>query len=55
MGKHSDVDGVRLHDLRHSFASGALALVESLSMIGELLGHRKIKTTTRYVHRARLR
>ena len=47
------LDGVRLHDLRHSFASRALALGESLSMIGELLGHRKVQTTARYAHLAR--
>lgn len=41
---------VRLHDLRHSFASRALALGESLPMIGRLLGHRQIKTTARYAH-----
>ena len=35
---------VRLHDLRHSFASRALALGESLTMIGKLLGHRKVVT-----------
>ena len=35
-------------DLRHSFASRALALGESLSMIGKLLGHNKIDTTARY-------
>ena len=51
--KHADLEGVRLHDLRHSFASRALALGESLSMIGELLGHRKIETTARYAHLAR--
>ena len=34
-------DDVRVHDLRHSFASRALALGESLAMIGKLLGHRK--------------
>ena len=44
---------VRLHDLRHSFASRALALGESLSMIGKLLGHNKIETTSRYAHLAR--
>ena len=43
---------VRLHDLRHSFASRALALGESLSMIGELLGHRRVRTTARYAHLA---
>lgn len=45
--------GVRLHDLRHSFASRALALGESLPMIGELLGHTQVGTTARYAHLAR--
>ena len=44
---------VRIHDLRHSFASRALALGESLPMIGELLGHRRNGTTARYAHLAR--
>ncbi len=44
---------VRLHDLRHSFALRALALGESLSMIGKLLGHNKIATTAHYAHLAR--
>ena len=44
---------VRLHDLRHSFASRALALGESLPMIGKLLGHSKLQTTARYAHLAR--
>lgn len=47
------LDGVRLHDLRHSYASRALALGEGLPMIGELLGHRKVQTTARYAHLAR--
>ena len=46
------LDDVRIHDLRHSFASRALALGESLSMIGELLGHRRARTTARYAHLA---
>ncbi len=49
----SGLDDVRLHDLRHTFASRALALGESLPMIGELLGHRKVSTTARYAHLAR--
>ena len=44
---------VRIHDLRHSYASRALALGESLPMIGRLLGHRQIETTARYAHLAR--
>ena len=47
------LDGVRLHDLRHSFASRALALGESLPVIGKLLGHSQIQTTARYAHLAR--
>ena len=44
---------VRLHDLRHSFASSALAMGESLPMIARLLGHRQIASTARYAHLAR--
>ena len=44
--------GVRLHDLRHSFASRALALGEGLPMIGKLLGHTQVQTTARYAHLA---
>ena len=43
---------VRIHDLRHSFASGAVALGESLPMIGKLLGHTQVQTTARYAHLA---
>ena len=43
----------RKHDLRHSYASRALSLGESLPMIGKLLGHRKVQTTARYAHLAR--
>ena len=41
---------VRMHDLRHSYASRALALGESLSAIGRLLGHRHMVSTARYAH-----
>ena len=44
--------GVRLHDLRHSFASRALALGETLPAIGRLLGHSRVETTARYAHLA---
>ena len=44
------LEGVRVHDLRHSYASRALALGESLTMIGRLLGHSKVGTTARYAH-----
>lgn len=47
------LDDMRIHDLRHSFASRALALGESLPMIGKLLGHTQVQTTARYAHLAR--
>ena len=47
------LDDVRIHDLRHSFASRALALGEDLPMIGKLLGHTQVQTTARYAHLAR--
>ena len=43
----------RIHDLWHSYASRALALGESLTMIGKLLGHTQVQTTARYAHLAR--
>ena len=42
----------RIHDLRHSFASGGLLVGEGLPMIGKLLGHNKVQTTARYAHLA---
>ena len=46
------LEDVRMHDLRHSFASRALALGETLPVIGKLLGHSDIETTARYAHLA---
>ncbi len=51
--KRAGLEDVRIHDLRHSFASRALALGESLTMIGKMLGHRQVQTTARYAHLAR--
>ena len=44
------LDDVRIHDIRHSYASRALALGEGLPTIGKLLGHRQVSTTARYAH-----
>lgn len=44
------IEDVRIHDLRHSFASSAAGLGESLPMIGKLLGHKQVQTTARYAH-----
>ena len=49
----AELEDVRIHDLRHSYASRALALGESLTMIGKLLGHTQVQTTARYAHLAR--
>ena len=51
--KRAGLEDVRIHDLRHTFASQALALGESLTMIGRLLGHTQVQTTARYAHLAR--
>ena len=48
--ERANLEDVRLHDLRHSFASRALVLGESLPMIGKLLGHTRVQTTARYAH-----
>ena len=44
--------GVRLHDLRHSFASFAVADGHSLFLIGKALGHKQARTTEIYAHLA---
>ena len=41
---------VRLHDLRHTYASFAIRGGESLNLVGVLLGHAKPETTMRYAH-----
>ncbi len=46
------IRNLRIHDLRHSFASGGLLVSEGLPTIGKLLGHNKVQTTARYVHLA---
>lgn len=41
---------VRLHDLRHSFASVGAGAGIGLAVVGKLLGHRDPSTTARYAH-----
>ena len=48
--KRAGLNDLRLHDLRHSFASDALQLGMDLPMIGKLLGHTQVQTTARYAH-----
>jgi integrase len=44
------IDGLRLHDLRHQFASELVSSGASLPLIGSLLGHKSPSTTSRYSH-----
>jgi integrase len=44
------LDDVRIHDLRHSFASIALSGGDSFYLVGKVLGHRQSRTTERYAH-----
>jgi integrase len=44
--------GVRIHDLRHTYAATAAGMGMSLPMIGKLLGHNQPATTARYAHLA---
>lgn len=43
-------DDIRVHDLRHTFASHAIMGGETMVVTGRLLGHRQIPTTARYAH-----
>jgi integrase len=58
--KHADeafaragVERVRIHDLRHSFASAGISDGLSLFAVGRLLGHRDAASTERYSHLSR--
>ena len=44
------IEDVRIHDLRHTFASLLVSGGASLEMIGKLLGHSQMQTTLRYAH-----
>ena len=46
----ANLPGLRIHDLRHSFASFAVANGTSLFLVGKLLGHASARTTERYAH-----
>jgi integrase len=46
------LNNVRLHDLRHCYASTAVSGGESLYLVGSILGHRQAATTQRYAHLA---
>jgi integrase len=48
--RQASLEGVRIHDLRHSFASVLASGGASLLLIGQLLGHSQAQTTRRYSH-----
>jgi integrase len=50
VGKAAGSLGVRVHDLRHGFASVAVADGDSLYLVGKVLGHSQASTTERYAH-----
>ena len=50
--EEANLPGVRLHDLRHTYASFALRRGESVLAIGRLLGHASPEITLKYAHLA---
>jgi integrase len=46
------LEGVRIHDLRHTYASNAVMAGLSIPLVGKILGHTQIQTTMRYAHLA---
>jgi len=50
--KKAKLEELRIHDLRHSFASFGLMSGLSIAEIGKLLGHSQVQTTARYTHLA---
>jgi integrase len=50
--KLADLTDVRIHDLRHTFASSGVSLGQGLPIIGRLLGYSQPQTTARYAHLA---
>jgi integrase len=50
IAKAAGLEGVRIHDLRHSFAAIGAGASLGLPMIGKLLGHSQPATTARYAH-----
>jgi integrase len=50
--EHAGLEGLRIHDLRHSFAAVGAGSGFGLPTIGKLLGHKNVVTTQRYAHLA---
>jgi integrase len=50
--ERAELSDVRIHDLRHTYASNAVSSGMPIQMVGRLLGHSQIQTTMRYAHLA---
>ncbi len=50
--KAAGLEDVRIHDLRHTYASNAIMAGLPVPVLGKILGHTQIQTTMRYVHLA---
>ena len=50
MRERAGIEDVRVHDLRHTFASHAVIKGVTIPMVSKLLGHRKTSMTLRYTH-----
>lgn len=50
--ERAQLPGVRIHDLRHTYASNAVSSGMPIQMVGRLLGHTQLQTTMRYAHLA---
>lgn len=50
ISEHADLQNLRLHDIRHTFASSAAMAGFGLPIVGKLLGHASPTTTARYAH-----
>lgn len=48
----ANLSNVRIHDLRHTYASNAVSSGMAIQMVGRLLGHTQLQTTMRYAHLA---
>jgi len=48
--RHANLEGVRIHDLRHTFASHGVNGGLGIAIVSRLLGHKNISTTMRYAH-----
>jgi len=48
--RQAGLEGVRIHDLRHTYASQLVSIGESIYTVGKLLGHTQTQSTARYSH-----